>query len=87
MSRLLGESAYRAARKQTEEKLRPVKNVIFKIFKERNPMKKNRKYNHNFSLRVGEIVHINGIPCEYLGRGNFGSNTYPGKPRFEGESI
>lgn len=41
---------------------------------------KKEKYKHNFSLRCGEVVHINGIPCEYLGMGNFGSNTYPGKP-------
>jgi len=39
------------------------------------------EYKHKFSLRVGEIVHINGIPCEYLGMGNFGTNTYPGKPQ------
>ena len=38
------------------------------------------KYKHKFSLRAGEIAHINGVPCVYLGMGNFGTNTYPGKP-------
>ncbi len=37
-------------------------------------------YKHKFSLRVGEVIHINGIPCEYLGMGNFGTNTHPNKP-------
>lgn len=37
-------------------------------------------YKHKFSLRIGEVVHVNGIPCEYLGMGNFGTNTYPNKP-------
>ena len=38
------------------------------------------EYEHKFSLRIGEVIHINGIPCEYLGMGSFGTNTYPGKP-------
>lgn len=38
------------------------------------------EYKHKFSLQVGEIAQINGIPCEYLGMGNFGTNTYPGRP-------
>ncbi len=42
---------------------------------------KKIKYKHKFSLRVGEVAHVNGIPCEYLGMGNFGTNTYPGKPQ------
>jgi len=43
-------------------------------------MAKKQNYKHRFSLRVGEITHINGVPCEYLGMGNFGTNTYPGRP-------
>jgi hypothetical protein len=43
-------------------------------------MKKEQNYKHKFSLRVGEVIHVNGIPCEYLGLGSFGTNTYPGKP-------
>ena len=38
------------------------------------------KYKHKFSLRIGEVVHINGIPCEYLGSDVFATNTYPGRP-------
>ena len=38
-------------------------------------------YKHTFSLTAGNIVKINEIPCEYLGMGVFGTNTYPGKPR------
>ncbi len=38
------------------------------------------KYKHKFSLQIGEIAHINGVPCEYIGMGNFRTNTYPGKP-------
>lgn len=34
MSKLLGDKAYKAARKQTEEKLKPFRKMIFKIFKE-----------------------------------------------------
>lgn len=38
-------------------------------------------YKYKFSLRPGEIIHVNGIPCECLSRtGSFGTNTYPGKP-------
>lgn len=37
------------------------------------------KYKHNFSLRIGEVIHIGSIPCEYLGMGKFGTNTYPRK--------
>jgi hypothetical protein len=47
----------------------------------RNAKKCKTDYDHKFSLRIGEIIHINGIPCEYLGRGTFGTNTYPGKPQ------
>ena len=45
------------------------------------------KYKHKFSLRVGEIAHINGIPCEYLGLGNFGTDTHPGKPASASQQI
>ncbi len=37
-------------------------------------------YKHKFSLGIGEIIHVNGIPCEYLGMGNFGTNTYLNAP-------
>jgi len=46
-----------------------------------NLRNKRIQYKHKFSLRVGEIAKVNGIPCEYLGMGNFGTNTYPGKPK------
>ena len=44
------------------------------------------KYKHKFSLRIGEIAHVNGVPCESLGLGNFGTNTYPGKPASASQS-
>jgi len=53
-------------------------------------MKKEKRknvYKHKFSLRTGEIIHVNGIPCEYLGIGSFGTNTYPGKPRITEKRI
>jgi hypothetical protein len=28
-----------------------------------------------YQLEVGDILHINGIPCEYLGDGKIGTNT------------
>jgi len=79
MSKLLGKNAYKAARNQTKEKLKPFRDVLLKIFKERNKIENNYKY--RFSLRIGEIAHVNGIPCEYLGMGNFGTDTHPGRPR------
>lgn len=52
-----------------------------KFYKGETNEKEKSIYKHKFNLRVGEIAHINGIPCEYLGTGSFGTNTYPGKPR------
>lgn len=82
MSKLLGEDAYEAMCKKVNERTKPFKEVVFKIFKEKLRKNKNKpKYKHIFSLQEGEVIHINGIPCRYLGLGTFGSNTYPGKPR------
>lgn len=82
MSKLLGKDAYKAICKQVGERTKPFKEVVFKMFKDKEKLRKKKEqiYKHKFSLRIGEIIHVNGIPCEYLGLGAFGSNTYPGKP-------
>ncbi|MFW9871650.1 MAG: hypothetical protein ACFFG0_01020 [Candidatus Thorarchaeota archaeon] len=56
---------------------------ILRIMIKKLRKKKDNKveYKHIFSLREGEVININGIPCEYLGFGSFGSNTNPGMPR------
>ncbi len=46
-----------------------------------------KEYNYEFSLRVGKVVSVHGVPCEHLGLGAFGTNTYPGKPAVAPQEI
>lgn len=34
-----------------------------------------KKYKINFKLKKGFVIHIDGIPYEYLGAGMVGTNT------------
>lgn len=34
-----------------------------------------RKYKYVYRPRVGDVVHVNGIPCSYLFGGKLGTNT------------